>query len=100
MEDAHYVVLFAGLIFGKNPAANDRSGVAIVRSALEVLAAPDQPVLVKRGKCLWDLQTHRRCYFVGHLRAIPGSDSFAAISPLHHLCARKRATWACNAARE
>jgi hypothetical protein len=27
MEHAHYVVLFAGLIFGKNPAANDRSGV-------------------------------------------------------------------------
>jgi hypothetical protein len=31
MEHAHYVVLFAGLIFGNNPAANDRSGVAIVR---------------------------------------------------------------------
>ena len=26
MEHAHYVVLFAGLIFGNNPAANDRSG--------------------------------------------------------------------------
>jgi hypothetical protein len=25
MEHAHYVVLFAGLIFGKNPAANHRS---------------------------------------------------------------------------
>jgi hypothetical protein len=30
MEDAHYVVLFAGLIFRKNPAANDRSGVTEV----------------------------------------------------------------------
>jgi hypothetical protein len=27
MEHAHYMVLFAGLIFGNNPAANDRSGV-------------------------------------------------------------------------
>jgi hypothetical protein len=29
MEHAHYVVLFAGLIFGKNPAANDRSSAGI-----------------------------------------------------------------------
>jgi hypothetical protein len=28
MEHAHYVVLFAGLIFRNNPAANHRSGVA------------------------------------------------------------------------
>jgi hypothetical protein len=34
MAHAHYVVLFAGLIFGKNPAANDRSRVAAANHAI------------------------------------------------------------------
>jgi hypothetical protein len=33
MEHAHYVVLFAGLIFGKNSAANDRSGMTTAQPA-------------------------------------------------------------------
>jgi hypothetical protein len=31
MAHAHYVVLFAGLIFGKNPAANDRRCVTAAK---------------------------------------------------------------------
>jgi hypothetical protein len=35
MAHAHYVVLFGGLIFGKNPAANHRSGVTAANRAIE-----------------------------------------------------------------
>src|SRR5580658_8050195 len=34
MEHGHYGGLFAGLIFGNNPAANDRSGVAAANRAI------------------------------------------------------------------
>jgi hypothetical protein len=73
MEHAHYVVLFAGLIFGNNPAANDRSG-----------AAGDR---LKRDAVRFEA-------FNSAL------GTFMRNPPLHHLCACKRTTWACNAAKE
>src|ERR1700683_1731369 len=40
MKHAHYGVLFAGLIFGHTPAANDRSGVAAANRAIRNRSNP------------------------------------------------------------
>jgi hypothetical protein len=43
MAHAHYVVLFAGLMFGNNPAANDRSGVTQADRAIGDRSKPHRP---------------------------------------------------------